>query len=327
VQGRDISDVKGVFWLDAESGALENLEIEYVNVGVWQREQGASGELEFDQLPDGRWFVSRWWIRMPVVRRVESMTGAIWHFPEAIVGYYEEGGEVLRVFSVDGRTLFARGRASLTGVVFDSTTGTGLPDAYVFLAGTEQATISDATGNYWLTDLPQGRYNVTFSHALADLFGFEGPQDEQEIRLHDGEVTTANLAIPSLRTIVDRRCGVDTENGLGLLVGHVRDVVRDTIVVGANVRIVWMTTNSGQSEPRVLDTRTDSLGIYRACVPRAASLSVEASADSLPMSAVSTTFGEMLLHVVDVELGGAEAVPVDTALPPATHSPPHASHI
>ena len=93
VLGRDNADVQGVFWLDAETGALENLELDYVNVGVWQRERGAGGELEFEQLPDGRWFVSRWWIRMPVVRRVESMTGPIWHFPDAVVGFKDEGGE------------------------------------------------------------------------------------------------------------------------------------------------------------------------------------------------------------------------------------------
>ena len=37
VLGRDNADVQGVFWLDAETGALENLELYYVNVGVWQR--------------------------------------------------------------------------------------------------------------------------------------------------------------------------------------------------------------------------------------------------------------------------------------------------
>jgi hypothetical protein len=42
---------------------------------------------------------------MLVVRRVESMTGPIWHFPEAVVGFRDEGGEVLRVFAVDGRSL------------------------------------------------------------------------------------------------------------------------------------------------------------------------------------------------------------------------------
>jgi hypothetical protein len=311
VEGREIADVNGVFWLDAESGALENLQIEYVNVGVWQREQGASGELEFDQLPDGRWFVSRWWIRMPVVRRVESMTGAIWHFPEAIVGFYEEGGEVLRVFSVDGRTLFARGRASLTGVVFDSTTGAGLEGAYVYLAGTQQATYSDATGNYWLTDLPQGRYNVAFSHELTALYGYLDPPHEEEVRLRDGEVATATLALPSQETIVANMCGDDEGLDLGLLVGRVRDVARDTVVADAEVRIVWLDSGGGRTTPNVLNAESDSLGIYRACVPRSASLSVEVSGDSLPMRAVSTTFGEDTIHVVDVELFRTDEVPSD----------------
>jgi hypothetical protein len=306
IEGRQIADVKGVFWLDAETGALENLQIEYVNVGVWQRERGAAGELEFDQLPDERWFVGRWWIRMPVVRRVESMTGAIWHFPEAVVGFYEEGGEVLRVFSVDGRTLYARGRAGLTGVVFDSTTGAGLAGAYVHLAGTQRATYSGADGSYMLTDLPQGRYNVTFSHPLTALIGFQDPPDGDEVRLRDGEVLTANLATPSPETIVGRLCGDAEGEELGLLVGHVRAAAGDSIVAGAEVRIVWLDSGGGQPSPRMLEAETDSLGIYRACVPKAASLSVEATTDSLPLKAVPTTFGESMFHVVDIVLETSE---------------------
>ena len=320
VEGREIADVKGVFWVDAGTGALENLQIEYVNVGVWQREQGAAGELEFGQLPDGRWFVSRWWIRMPIVRRLESTTGAIWHFPEAVVGYFEEGGEVLRVFSVDGRTLFARGRASLTGMVFDSTTGTGLAGAFVYLAGTQQTTYTDATGTYWLTDLPQGRYDATFSHPLTTLIGLQGQFPEEEVRLRDGEVTSANLAVPSPETIVGRLCGDVQAGELGLLAGRVYDVARDTTVAGAQVRIVWLSTEGGLAAPRFLEAETDSLGIYRACVPRDAPLSIEATADSLPMRAVSTTFGESVFHVIDVELIRSTPVPVGSS---ASWAVPH----
>ena len=83
---------------------------------MWQRERLAAGELEFEQLPDGQWFVSRWWIRMPLVRRREGMLGPVWQFQEAVVGFEQEGGEVARVFATDGRTVYARGRATVTGV-------------------------------------------------------------------------------------------------------------------------------------------------------------------------------------------------------------------
>ena len=301
VLGRDNADVQGVFWLDAETGSLENLELEYVNVGVWQRERGAGGELEFDQLPDGRWFVSRWWIRMPVVRRVESMTGPIWHFPEAVVGFKEEGGEVMRVFAVDGRTLFARGRATVSGVVFDSTTGQLLDGAFVGLEGTERLTFSGADGSYWLTDLPQGRYNVTFSHPRLDFLGLVDSPNEREVRLRENVDTELNLSVPSPKSIVDRLCGAEVEDGVGLLLGSVRNAAPDTsIVADAAVRIVWV--SEGES-PRFLATSTDSLGVYRACVPKTAALSIEVTVDALPLSAVSTTFGESELHVVDVVLG------------------------
>ena len=321
VLGRDNADVQGVFWLDAETGALENLELDYVNVGVWQRERGAGGELEFAQLPDGRWFVSSWWIRMPVVRRVESMTGPIWHFPDAVVGFKDEGGEVLRVFAVDGRTLFARGRATVSGVVVDSTTGQPLDGAFIGLEGTERLTFSGADGSYWLTDLPQGRYNVTFSHPRLDFLGLVDSSDEREVRLREDVDTELNLAVPSSETILDRLCGEVGEAEVGLLLGHVRRPAPDTsLVTDASVRIVWVA--EGET-PRVLATATDSLGVYRACVPRTAALSIEVTADSLPLRAVSTTFGDDLLHVVDIDLERAEP-PV---LPRATFSQRDASQL
>jgi hypothetical protein len=323
VPGRTLPDVKGVFWLDAVSAALERLEIEYVNVGVWQRERGAAGELQFERLPDGRWFVSRWWVRMPLVRRVESMKGPVWHFPEAVVGFEQEGGEVLRVYATDGRTVYARGRATVSGVVFDSTTGRGLEGAYVRLAGTERVTVSEADGSYWLTDLPEGRYTVTFAHPRATLFGVGDPPDEENVRLRSERVARADLALPSAGALVDRLCpetaGIDT----GLLVGRVREATHDSLVTEAGVRIVWLAEDTGGATPRWLEVTTDSLGTYRACVPRNAPLSVEVTADSRPMTAVPAMFGETAVLVLDVQLRAPEPPPgVATFLSSGADTPP-----
>ncbi|NIM52748.1 MAG: hypothetical protein GTN78_05460 [Gemmatimonadales bacterium] len=300
VRGRALPDVKGVFWLDRATAALERLELGYVNVGMWQRERGASGELEFARLPDGRWFVSRWWILMPLVRRVETMKGPVWDLRDAVVGFEEEGGEVRRVYAPDGRTLYARGRATVRGVIFDSTSGRGLADAYVRLAGTRSVTISEADGSYWLTDLPEGRYTVTFTHPRATLLGLA---DEGEVDLEVGVVARVNLALPSPRTIVERVCPEPaTAAEEGLLVGRVYDTARDTVMVGARVRVVWLEGGTPTDRLRWVEVETDSEGIYRACVPRSAALSVEVRVGGEPLAAAPAVFGESRLRILDVEV-------------------------
>ncbi len=298
VTGRNLPDVMGVFWLDRATGALERLELSYVNVGLWQRERGAAADVEFSRLPDGRWFVSRWWIRMPMVQRVESLKGPVWDLAQAVVGFEEEGGEVRRVFVPDGRTLYARGRASVRGLVYDSTAGRGLANAYVRLVGTERATISDVDGSYWLADLPEGRYAVTFEHPRAALFG---PTDEVEVELDVSQVTAARLTIPTGATLVGRLCQPRRgEAPPGLLVGRVRDAEQDTIVPGASIRIVWLSRDAAGD--RLLQNRAvaDSSGIYRACVPRDAPLSVELMEGDSTVAAVSAVFGERWLRTIDV---------------------------
>jgi hypothetical protein len=295
VRGKSLPDVQGVFWVDPGTAALKRLELTYVNVGVWQRERGAAAELEFERLPDGRWFVSRWWIRMPVVRKVESLKGPVWDLQEAIVGFEEEGGEVRRVFALDGRTVYARGRAMVRGVVFDSTTGAGLAGAFVRLTGTDWVTITQIDGSYWLPDLPEGRYAVSFSHPRAALYGVT---DEQPVALTLGREAVVNLALPSPGTIVQRRCAPRLVEEQGLLVGRVRRVGTDSALAGARVLVAWLDGD----RLRTLEMRTDSLGVYRACVPRRAPLSVEVAAEGAAEISVPAVFGDLPVHVLDVEV-------------------------
>jgi hypothetical protein len=296
VRATDRADVSGVFWLDGENGALQLLEIAYVNVGVWQRERGAGAELRFQQLPDGRWFVERWWIRMPMVRSVESLKGPIWDFPEAVVGISEEGGEVMKVYSGDGRTVFARDRATVSGLITDSTTGLGLSGAFVSLEGTDWITISQPDGSFWLTDLPEGRYQLTFTHERSEFFGLT---DSWPVQLREGSELRTDLAIPPIRVIVERRCGARGAD-VGLLLGHIRDEVTDSVVSGADVRITWLESGDAVESLRTLDVETDSTGVYRACVPRGAPLSVEVSVDDTLLTAVPAVFEERLLRVIDI---------------------------
>ncbi len=83
-----------------------------------------------------------------------------------------------------------------------------------------------------------------------------------------------------------------------------------TVVPNAAVRIVWIPEGARSTTPRSHEIVTDSVGVYRACVPRTAALSIEVAVDSLQFTAVSTMFGDAVLHVVDVELERPEPEPV-----------------
>ncbi|MFQ5704014.1 MAG: carboxypeptidase regulatory-like domain-containing protein [Gemmatimonadales bacterium] len=300
-------DVKGVFWLNSATDALERLELSYVNVGVWQRERGAAGELQFEQLPDGRWIVSRWWIRMPMVAKVESLKGPVWDLKEAIVGIQEDGGEVLRVYAADGRTVYARGRATVEGSVFDSTTNKALAGAFVRLEGTERVTITEADGSFWLTDLPEGDYTVTFSHPRTALLGLA---DEEDVALEPGARIHADLAIPSPEVLVKRVCAPFAERGRdGLIVGRVRDVARNRVVAGARVRVVWLEAKvTADTVVTWTEVKSDTLGVYRACVPRNSALSVEVTADGVLAVALPAMFGDHAIHELAVEVGELDGV-------------------
>ncbi|HYH83148.1 MAG TPA: carboxypeptidase-like regulatory domain-containing protein [Longimicrobium sp.] len=61
-------DVRGILWLDRATAELRRLEYAYTQVpGMGQESGVAGGWMEFSRLPDGRWIVGRWTIRMPVV--------------------------------------------------------------------------------------------------------------------------------------------------------------------------------------------------------------------------------------------------------------------
>ena len=108
VRGSELSDVRGVFWLEAAASEIRWLELGYTHVRPPAYEREARGRVEFDQIQGGPWFVSRWWIRVPRLRVPHPLDGPNRWIKD---GYYEVGGEVLRIFDTDGRQVFESGGA------------------------------------------------------------------------------------------------------------------------------------------------------------------------------------------------------------------------
>ncbi|HUP18701.1 MAG TPA: carboxypeptidase regulatory-like domain-containing protein [Gemmatimonadota bacterium] len=105
VRDRRLPDISGTMWLDATTGELRLLEYDYTHLPAPLQGKGAGGRIEFDRVESGEWYVSRWWIRMPVVRVREGpppahptiraelrLAGLAW--------IEEEGGQVDRIESV-----------------------------------------------------------------------------------------------------------------------------------------------------------------------------------------------------------------------------------
>lgn len=58
-------DVEGVLWLDAATRALERLDFSYLGLTSIAASVNPGGTVEYAQLPDGRWIIERWSLRMP----------------------------------------------------------------------------------------------------------------------------------------------------------------------------------------------------------------------------------------------------------------------
>ncbi len=112
--GRKVPDVSGILWIDEATAELRWLDVGYENLRSHTRERYAEAKLEFDQLPNGQWFVKRWYIKMPMVEiRTPGVSGAVYR-EEVLHGYYEEGREVLKVMTVRGKLLWQAGADSTT---------------------------------------------------------------------------------------------------------------------------------------------------------------------------------------------------------------------
>lgn len=91
VNGRQISDIRGVLWLDAASSELREISFRFVNVEPVSS-FGAGGFTRFRRMPSGSWIVSEWELRMPRLGLRAGMPGA--PGMPTLLGYYETGGVV-----------------------------------------------------------------------------------------------------------------------------------------------------------------------------------------------------------------------------------------
>jgi hypothetical protein len=99
VADRRVPEIAGVLWVDSASVALRRLDYRYVNLARWVPERHVGGEIEFDVLPSGAWFIRRWRLRAPIAE-VGRVAG-----DSTLHGFRERIGEVVEVLDASGETV------------------------------------------------------------------------------------------------------------------------------------------------------------------------------------------------------------------------------
>jgi hypothetical protein len=245
VSGRPVPDIGGVVWLDQASGEIRSTDFRYTRFPGEDRTDLLGGRVEFQRLPTGAWIVRRWHIRMPVRGMVRERVTSGFRVGLELVALQEEGGEVRRVTDATGRVLSSANGATLAGTIFDSLRAEPLAGARVYLEGTPYETRTDSAGGFRIEDLPEGRYQATFTHPHLDSLRAvhpprpvdlaEGRESSVFLALTPSMVPTARPSIPG-GGVAARPGGAGTEAS-GRIVGQVLEPTTGEAVADAAVRL------------------------------------------------------------------------------------------
>ena len=200
VRSREIPDIRGVMWLNRQTAQLQTMEFQYDRLPWPVSLRHAGGQIDFEQLPNGLWFVSEWRLRLP---RLSRFTRGTMLGQYRVVSYSETGGYVVQLRRGDGtpvlRTFistpaamqvdsalptgdaFSSEPSGIAGAVTDVLSGETLEGAVVILLDPSETirsiAVSDSNGAFAVRPPRPGAYSVRISRrgfrsttsALVDL--------------------------------------------------------------------------------------------------------------------------------------------------------------
>ena len=276
--GTEPVNIHGVLWLDRATSELRYMDFAYTNLPAEDREDRSGGQIEFRPLPDGRWIVWRWHIRMPHYERRLVQGDGIRPSESRleVARVREEGAEVLTVKPPTARRALL---ASLRGRVIDSLRGAPLAGARVFLSGTAFASTTDSAGSYVIDSVLPGRYVASIVTPRLDSLLLEPPS--REVAVSAGDEKQLDFAIPSFRTLAAQLCSGVAPDSLLLIVGVVRDTA-SVLARGASISAEWKEVHRVGAEafgvnPITNATTTSDRGRYALCgLPTETSLTIRA---------------------------------------------------
>ena len=276
-------DIEGTLWIDTVSAELQSLDFRYASMeGVPDNESG--GYVGFEYLPSGAWIVREWYIRMPRLGlRPRTRDNRF-----ELLGYVDVGGRVdlLETVSIDHDRLSEVG--TLRGSVYDSIRGQGLADATVAIIGTRLQALTDAHGEFVLTDVPVGSHRVTFAHDDPIAWGLGSPFITVDVEA--GSTSNLYLSLPSFRQAARVVCTGSGAEPETVLLGHLVDAEG----VGLqNVRVVleWLEIRGEEDEfDMAHEVRTGADGRFVVCtVPADAPVTVSVHLEEIAVPGLVTT--------------------------------------
>jgi carboxypeptidase family protein len=162
-------DIAGTLWLDLETSELRHLDYRYTNLPPVRADPRVGGRVAFKRMPQGRWIVSEWWIRMP---SVSVQWDREYRARDFLSGFRESGGAVLEARWQGESVLRGTTLGALAGTV-QSGEGEPLPDVRVDLTGTARTVSTGADGRFSFPDLPEGFYQLLAADARSISYGLD----------------------------------------------------------------------------------------------------------------------------------------------------------
>ena len=259
VEARRVPDIAGVLWVDALSRELRHIEFSYTGLTGTERSAKPGGRTAFARLPDGRWIVDDWYIRMPRLEQTtRPVAGDRRETTTKLAGYSERGGRVARVVAPPPSAITP---SVLVGAFWDSLTQAPLAGAMVRVAGVADTAWSDDQGQV-RAELPVGGTRlVTVSHPKL---GLVADRSVQTVALVPGKETTIQVAVPALNAFTSLFCSPAEAGNAGLLGITYLDAVPTTDMT---VRVTWLTrTGTSTLQYRNATGKSGARGLFTFCV-------------------------------------------------------------
>lgn len=281
VKGRKVADIEGVLWMDASTAELESVDFTYRSIPNLRIDRKFGGLVRFTRLPNGRWIVSAWVIRMPVLVEQRRSRGVL---PGGLQVDADSRLVLKAVREEGGTVLVDRGapppRRAIAGVVLGGT-GAPLAGARVSVEGTSISATTGSDGHFEIRGIPDGLYSVLVTTPELDSLGVTGPADTVRLTARGGPDVT--LTVPSRASLAARMCpDSPADRRLAALRVLVVDRASGVPLSDAPAR-VWWKRYTGSLEKRNLsehvdgmEAKLDSLGSFTICgVPAGQDIFVE----------------------------------------------------
>lgn len=236
--------IEGTLWLDSHSSELRFLEYQYSNLPPVRRDRRVGGKVVFQRMPEGRWIVTEWLIRMPSISLQRDRDLRIREF---VSGFREAGGLVLKATLRGEAIVRGADLGSLSGTVVGAR-GEPMAGARVDIEGTSRSAVTEADGRFAFERLPRGFYQLLATNPQWRSLGLTPAV--RGVLVSPEEPTLVSLLLDAgariaaeCRDLTPDRPGMAPPGpwppGEGILVVEVLDE-SDEPIPDASIRVEWI---------------------------------------------------------------------------------------